>query len=108
MDQIKKYKKDLPTLRLSLDAIDEQIVQHIIQRFKISEQIAQVKMEMFIETEDKNREVEVIESAVAYALSLSHETAHLDGIRSIMPEIIRACKVIQENQRATTEKVKKA
>ena len=80
MTQNKKYQKDLPTLRQSLTSIDEQIVKHLIQRLKISEQIAAVKMDLDLVTEDKEREKEVIAAAVNAAVELTNSAIHIQAI----------------------------
>lgn len=93
------YKKDLPTLRRSLDAIDQQLVLHMIQRFKLSEQIAAVKYETQLETTDLQREQVLLEGYRARSQELGASLDQEEMVIELMQAVIKASKQVQETVR---------
>lgn len=97
MSERKVYKKDLSQLRRSLDAIDAQLVLHLVQRFKISEQIAGVKREKQLQTEDIGRELEILSACEQNAAELGAPEKHILYIRDLMTAVITASKAVQRD-----------
>lgn len=93
------YKKSLNQLRQSLEAIDAQLVLHLVQRFKISEQIAAVKAEEALKTEDLGREQVVLDACKATAVELGASEKQLAYILALMSAVIDKSKTVQEDTR---------
>lgn len=99
MAERKVYKKDLNQLRRSLDAIDAQLIMHLVQRFKISEQIAGVKLEKQLQTEDLGRELEILAACEQNAAELGASEKQRGYIRELMSAVIAASKAVQKDAR---------
>lgn len=98
-----KYKKDLPTLRRSIDAIDSQIILLLIQRFNISKRIAQVKSETSMPTEDLSREDVILRNCAQTATSLGASDEEVMAVIDLMKAVISESKGLQDRYRKNAD-----
>jgi len=85
---------DLNALRRKIKEIDKELVELLLERIKVVQQIGQIKSEKRIPIIDKKREQEVI----SYVLSIPHNLIDSKILENIFWQIIQACRETQEKQ----------
>ena len=89
--------KDLHIQRRKLDEIDDQIVDLISKRFKITNEIGLMKAQNRLQVIDQNREDQVISRLAKRSKLLSVNPDLIGSIyRSILSEVVRNHTKIQE------------
>jgi len=95
-DHFLRSKKDLESLRLRIDAIDNRIVELVNMRRRLSEQIGGLKKDSEKPVEDRSREQKVLEKIRKKSQSLEVDS---DLTESIFKDIIKDSKQVQEELR---------
>ena len=82
--------KDLSTLRQEIDEIDDQIVELISKRFKVTDEIGLVKANNFSPAADTGREDQILSRLEERSLKLSLDPELISSIfRSIFAEVVK-------------------
>ncbi len=85
---------DLNRLRRKIKKIDKELVELLLERIKVVQQIGQIKTDKRISIIDKKREQEVI----SYVLSIPHNLIDSKVLENIFWQIIQACREAQQKQ----------
>ncbi len=86
--------ENLDTLRNKIKEIDKKLVELLLERIKVVQQIGQIKIEKKMHIIDKEREQEVI----SYVLSIPHDSIDSEVLENIFWQIIKVCRETQQKQ----------
>ena len=85
---------NLDALRKKIKKIDKKLVELLLERIKIVQQIGQIKIEKKIPIIDREREQEVI----SYVLSIQQDLINPKILENIFRQIIQICRETQQKQ----------
>ncbi len=89
----------LPALRRELDAIDDQLIQHLAARFAITKRVGELKAKHNLPPTDRKREAEQFAriSKVALANGLKQEFAK-SFLRLVINEVVRNHEALRKDK----------
>ena len=91
MKEINGFLKDLEVLREEIDKVDDDIIELLNKRARISQKIGNIKKLVNMDTFQPEREKEIIKRMKSKSIVLKRKS-----IIAIWKDIIDACKLIQE------------
>ncbi len=83
--------EDLTKKRFRIDYLDKQIVEHLIERFEIVEEIKEIKKCNNLEISDRSREEEILAM-----ISSICEDKYCSSIQEVYELIFKVCKDLQK------------
>lgn len=85
---------ELESIRKEIDSIDREILHLVAKRMKLAGQIAEIKQNLKLPLEDKEREVQLLEARIKTMKELGFDDAEF--IKAVYAVIIKKSKGIQK------------